>query len=283
MPSFGFIGPSYTSESLDADCQETINWYNEIIESGDGNSQMVLYPSPGEKVFASLTVAPVNGLFLFDQSVTGSTGAGVVNTTVSTPSATPATSNEWAFSVSGASTNTPAVQVTSASAPWTHPSLTTTANYWQQVVTGPIAFAGTVPLASFWASAMVLFRLIGASPPTVVQSTIVISGGLVAGSYPGTFASPVGSGNTIMVVVRGDLSFPAAGVSVSDPTNGTYTTWADVQSGGVVGGGLAGNGFSYIHIAGVQVVPAGNPTITTVLSQNVSGEIQMIELQGGHP
>jgi hypothetical protein len=39
---------------VNADCQQTINLYPEQIESGAGNSNIVLYPSPGTKTFVSL-------------------------------------------------------------------------------------------------------------------------------------------------------------------------------------------------------------------------------------
>jgi hypothetical protein len=58
MPKFGFCGPSYTSQSLNSDAQELINWYYEPDETGKGNSEGFLYPSPGEKVFVNLSATP---------------------------------------------------------------------------------------------------------------------------------------------------------------------------------------------------------------------------------
>lgn len=55
MPKFPLIGPSYTSQSVNADCQTTMNLYPEVIESGAGNNQIVLYPAPGTKSFVDLT------------------------------------------------------------------------------------------------------------------------------------------------------------------------------------------------------------------------------------
>jgi hypothetical protein len=73
MPRFGFVGPSYTSQSLNADAQETINWYIEHVESGNGNAPMVLYPSPGEQVFVDLNIpAPVSPV---RQSFSGQRGS----------------------------------------------------------------------------------------------------------------------------------------------------------------------------------------------------------------
>lgn len=55
MPKWPLIGASYTSQSVNADCQSTINLYPEQIESGAGNNQIVLYPAPGTKSFVDLT------------------------------------------------------------------------------------------------------------------------------------------------------------------------------------------------------------------------------------
>ena len=54
MGRFGFCGPSYTSQSITADCQRSMNWYPEFIESQMGKSAMALYPTPGLKIFATL-------------------------------------------------------------------------------------------------------------------------------------------------------------------------------------------------------------------------------------
>ena len=47
MARFGLIGSSYTSQSPIADCQRTMNWYQENIESQMAASSMALYPTPG--------------------------------------------------------------------------------------------------------------------------------------------------------------------------------------------------------------------------------------------
>jgi hypothetical protein len=60
MARFGLVGPSYTSQSINADCQRTMNFYPESIESGMGKSAMALYPTPGLTIFATL-VKPVRG------------------------------------------------------------------------------------------------------------------------------------------------------------------------------------------------------------------------------
>jgi hypothetical protein len=54
MARFGLIGPSYRSQSLTADCQTTMGWYLETIESQYGKAAMALYPTPGQSLFATL-------------------------------------------------------------------------------------------------------------------------------------------------------------------------------------------------------------------------------------
>jgi hypothetical protein len=71
MGRFGFCGPSYTSQSITADCQQAMNWYPESIESQLGKSAMALYPTPGLSVFAALPslIAPtraVRGMLAID-------------------------------------------------------------------------------------------------------------------------------------------------------------------------------------------------------------------------
>jgi hypothetical protein len=56
MARFGLVGGSYQSQSLNADCQRSLNWYPEKIESGAGKSSFVLYPVPGVDAFASFII-----------------------------------------------------------------------------------------------------------------------------------------------------------------------------------------------------------------------------------
>lgn len=53
MARFGFVGPSYQSQSPIADAERCVNWYPENIESGQGKAQMALYPTPGLALFAA--------------------------------------------------------------------------------------------------------------------------------------------------------------------------------------------------------------------------------------
>jgi hypothetical protein len=68
--SKGFlVGPSYTSQSVNADCQICRNWYLERDESGEGKSQNMLYPTPGKAVFATIPETQVLGNYEFNGRV----------------------------------------------------------------------------------------------------------------------------------------------------------------------------------------------------------------------
>lgn len=62
VPSFGFIGPSYQTRSINSDCERSINLYPEIVESGENAShgtKWVLYGTPGRQLFCTLDDGPV--------------------------------------------------------------------------------------------------------------------------------------------------------------------------------------------------------------------------------
>lgn len=61
MSRFGFVGPTYQSQSVNSDAQRCVNWYVENNESGDGKSARVLYPTPGLSVFSNNPGAQVRG------------------------------------------------------------------------------------------------------------------------------------------------------------------------------------------------------------------------------
>jgi hypothetical protein len=66
MPSFGFIGPTYTSQSITADGERCVNAYLEKIESGHGKSPgaqgFYLVGTPGLKIFTTLPTLGCRGL-----------------------------------------------------------------------------------------------------------------------------------------------------------------------------------------------------------------------------
>ncbi|HOK48153.1 MAG TPA: hypothetical protein PLK67_19550, partial [Bryobacteraceae bacterium] len=60
----GFVGPTYESRSINADCQRAVNLYPEIIESGTGKARMVLYGTPGLIAFTTLPSSPIRGIWV---------------------------------------------------------------------------------------------------------------------------------------------------------------------------------------------------------------------------
>jgi hypothetical protein len=42
-----FIGGSYESQALTADCERTVNWFPEVLQSQGATTPATLYPSPG--------------------------------------------------------------------------------------------------------------------------------------------------------------------------------------------------------------------------------------------
>lgn len=64
MARFGFVGPTYQSQSVNVDAQRCINFYPEIVESGDGVTVAALYSSPGLSQFAQKSGAQqVRGIY----------------------------------------------------------------------------------------------------------------------------------------------------------------------------------------------------------------------------
>lgn len=61
----GFIGPSYTLQSLSADCQRTVNLYPEMNEIGTEKEKEVgsLVSTPGLKLLVTLPQSPVRGVY----------------------------------------------------------------------------------------------------------------------------------------------------------------------------------------------------------------------------
>lgn len=57
------VGQTYESRSVVVDSQRCLNLYPEIVESGQGKNNIVLYPTPGLKPFASVEKSPHRGMY----------------------------------------------------------------------------------------------------------------------------------------------------------------------------------------------------------------------------
>lgn len=62
MDYAGFVGPSYTVQSLSADCQRCINLYPQVDESGEGKSQSILLSTPGLSRLVDVTATIPGGV-----------------------------------------------------------------------------------------------------------------------------------------------------------------------------------------------------------------------------
>jgi hypothetical protein len=59
----GFIGPTYTSRSVNVDAEELINWYPETSGSSGAKVSMAYYPTPALRPWLGVGSGPVRGLF----------------------------------------------------------------------------------------------------------------------------------------------------------------------------------------------------------------------------
>lgn len=59
---FNLIGPSYKSQSVNADTQFSMNWYPEVLERGGGKTKMALYPAPGLELVYTIGSSGTRGL-----------------------------------------------------------------------------------------------------------------------------------------------------------------------------------------------------------------------------
>lgn len=57
------VGPSYTSQSPNADPEMCMNWYPEQMESVGAKTRWALYPCPGFETFGSVAESPGRGVF----------------------------------------------------------------------------------------------------------------------------------------------------------------------------------------------------------------------------
>jgi hypothetical protein len=59
VPFSGILGPTYTLESLNAECQRCVNMLPERVESSNGKDAFWLKPTPGLELFCALPTGPV--------------------------------------------------------------------------------------------------------------------------------------------------------------------------------------------------------------------------------
>ena len=60
----GFIGPSYTLQSVNVECQNCVNLYPEVNQLGTGKEGEVaaLVPTPGLRLLLTLPQTPIRGM-----------------------------------------------------------------------------------------------------------------------------------------------------------------------------------------------------------------------------
>lgn len=167
----GFIGPSYTLQSVNVDCQRCINLYPEIDEIGTGKEGEVasLVSTPGLRLLATLPTGPVRGVFSDSSgqlwvaagniiyqisSVWGATVVGKLNTSSGPVNFEDNGSQlvavdgpygySWAFGLSG--TKVPGGFTTTVTSSTT--LVLTAGSTYQQFFTGTAAQTVTLPVAS---------------------------------------------------------------------------------------------------------------------------------------
>lgn len=74
VPWPGFIGGSAVSQSPLADCERTINWYPERIDSPTAQTPYALYPTPGQQQFAQTMDTNVKALLAINGRCIGVVG-----------------------------------------------------------------------------------------------------------------------------------------------------------------------------------------------------------------
>ena len=61
-----WIGGSYESQSILADCERTINWYPELLQAQGATAKTVLYPTPGVTTLGTMDQVPGRAHFYMD-------------------------------------------------------------------------------------------------------------------------------------------------------------------------------------------------------------------------
>lgn len=85
MSTIPLIGSTYQSKSVAAECQRTINWYVEAIESQAGKAPAVLYPTPGLRPLVLAPTSPWRGLWAAPTATVGVAGSTFYEITTTDP------------------------------------------------------------------------------------------------------------------------------------------------------------------------------------------------------
>lgn len=223
-------------------------------------------PGTYAEVQLNETTVAQAGIGAFD---TKATGQGSTTTSVSTASATPSGPGEFAiFLCCSFFTMTPA-------AGWTNYNSIAPGNLVEQIVSASIAGSGTLSSSGQFAAAVMLFKLLGSLPPTIVANESIVSGSLSAGIYHHTVTQPVPANATILIYsvsfTGGQCNFTA-----SDAAGNLYTNIAAANSGNAIQD-------SAVNIWMAQNVPANAAlqVTATVTSGSAGGTLYVLVVQGG--
>lgn len=252
---FGLVGPSYTSQSLNADAQLTMNLYPEVDESGAGNAPIVLYPTPGTALFTGLSGEVVDKVV--SEGGTSATAAA---------SGTPSQAGEVAIyvEVNGLSSGPPGA--ISPGTGWTlidNPAGGGQSSMYSKFLPTGATVSETQAIAGAidsWATLLAFFGSSSGLSVPVVQDVTLVSGAFNGlHTYPGLFVNPITSGNAIMLlVVAANTNVTATGVTVTDSQGNVYTLIGNI---GNVGG----------VTLQMWLTPSAKPGVTTTTYHQATG------------
>lgn len=268
------VGPSYSSQSVNADAETCINWYPEQIESGAGNSPLALYPSPGTAVFANLgrTVTPaVDGIIGLDG--TPETAAPVKSSAVSLPALTPSAGFTDFAIFAIWSYHNGVVPFTPGSG-WA----TIDTGLYSQLASSSVTPNGTVVVSAEWAAVAALLKLEGSSAPAQIQGTT----GTESGTYTATLNGVV-AGNALIFYYEPIFS-EASGTPAITITDNFGDTWTLIGSIGNPTGAPDSTDGPQTYLYAAFAVHGGNTTITVTPTVNTGqgpGTFGFFEYQGG--
>src|SRR5271165_1653876 len=75
----GFVGPSYTLNTVNYECQRAMNLYAEKDETGMGKDSEVkaMYGTPGNVLLQTIGSGPIRGMWLTSAPLNGNTNTGI--------------------------------------------------------------------------------------------------------------------------------------------------------------------------------------------------------------